>query len=110
MVSIIRFTVKLLSFDRTNALLANLTSGEEGMPADLQGFSLERIRRVGKSCYQRNGHLSPLFKSPSHHYMTIFSLQNYFKTSVKKRIFFGLLTVRALTVSKCEHIDPFFID
>ena len=81
--------VKLLSFDRTNALLANLTSGEEGMPADLQGFSLERIRRVGKSCYQRNGHLSPLFKSPSHHYMTIFSLQNYFKTSVKKRIFFG---------------------
>ena len=43
---IIRFTVKLLSYDRTNALLENMTSGEYTMPGDLQGFSLERIRRV----------------------------------------------------------------
>ena len=43
---ITRFTVKLLSYDRTNALLENMTSGEHTMPGDLQGFSLERIRRV----------------------------------------------------------------
>ena len=41
-----RFTVKLLSYDRTNDLLANLTSGDHTMPPDLQGFSIERIRRV----------------------------------------------------------------
>ena len=43
---IIRFTVKLLSYERTNTLLANMTSGDHTMPADLQGFSIERIRRV----------------------------------------------------------------